>query len=369
MPMSDTVAVQPHYLYVIRLLIDLFNAGELPGVATVDVEPVYGYVARITGHDGSVFMLRGTHLDVNPDGASEIARDKGYTKFFLRRLGYHTSDWKVFVLPRFQQIITRNLARYGFTDYPEMRHIAAFIQQTAGYPCFIKPNDESQGRGVYKCYDFADVEAALAEYQRENYNTIIVEQMVPYPDYRVVVYAGELIACYLRRPLTIQGDGQHTVRQLIEARQLDLNQRQRPAVLNPDDPRLAKKLTHHDLTLESVLAAGVTFQLHDVSNLSSGGEAEDFTDRMHPSWRALCIALTAQMGLRLCGLDFACPDITSPDAPYSIIELNAAPGLDNYATIDADQAQRVRELYRHIFNQSTGKFPASESGQKPPESA
>ncbi len=57
------------------------------------------------------------------------------------------------------------------------------------------------------------------------------------------------------------------------------------------------------------------------------------------------------MGLQLCGVDLACADIEQPDAAYSILETNAAPGLDNYAATGERQATIVRELLKEVFNQ------------------
>lgn len=61
--------------------------------------------------------------------------------------------------------------------------------------------------------------------------------------------------------------------------------------------------------------------------------------------------VTAEMGLQLCGVDLACADITDPAAGYSILELNAAPGLDNFAAIGPGPAATVRALYQTIFNE------------------
>jgi D-alanine-D-alanine ligase-like ATP-grasp enzyme len=345
------IIAKPHYLLVTRLLIDLFNRGELSNVAHLDVEPEYGYVGRIEYRNGAVRMFRGTNVGVNDNGATEISRDKGYTKYFLRNLHYHTAPAKVFLMPRYQELIHRNLSRYGFTTYPITEDIEAYVESIGGYPCFIKPNEESQGKGVYKCYDASDIQAALEEYERENIRTLIVEQNVSYVDYRVVVFDGAMIACYLRRPMSIVGDGQSTVEMLLQAKQRQLSVEGRPVIVKPEDPRLQKKLEREGLTFASIPESERTVNLYDISNLSTGGDAVDYTARIHPKWRDLCIEITQKMGLRLCGVDFACSDIESPDREYSIIETNAAPGLDNYAMMGETQMQIVRELYRRIFNE------------------
>jgi D-alanine-D-alanine ligase-like ATP-grasp enzyme len=105
------------------------------------------------------------------------------------------------------------------------------------------------------------------------------------------------------------------------------------------------------LTVQSVLAPGRNFQLLDVSNLSKGGESEEFTDKIHKKWKELSVAITKDMGLKLCGVDLACSDLESPDSDYSILEINSTPGLDNYAASGGEQFKRVRDLYKKIFNE------------------
>ena len=55
------------------------------------------------------------------------------------------------------------------------------------------------------------------------------------------------------------------------------------------------------------------------------------------------------MCLKLCGVDILTPDITKPLNDYNIIEINAAPGLDNYAFIGKKQNKRVDDLYLKIL--------------------
>jgi D-alanine-D-alanine ligase-like ATP-grasp enzyme len=341
-----------HYTYVTRLLIELYNAGELPNVRHLDIEPTFGYVGRIEYRDGSVRMYRATNTGTNTNGAAEISKDKGYTKYFLQKLGYHTAPGKAFEMPYYHDLIKRNLSRYDFSDYSHVNKIESYIESIGGYPCFIKPNEESQGKGVYKCYDQTDLRRALEEYYNEHFRVILVEQVIPYSDYRVVIYDGELIACYRRLPLTITGDGRSSISELIQAKQAEMKAQGRTIILKSEDPRIGRRLERdYGYTLDSVPPQDQQIQLYDVSNLSTGGTSEDFTDRIHPHWSELAATITQQLGLRLCGLDLACTDITDPNAEYTIIETNAAPGLDNYAAMGPTQAAVVRDLYRRIFNE------------------
>lgn len=345
--------VKPHYPLITKILIDLFRNGELPNISEITIEPEYGYVGRIVYQNRSVRIFRGADVGVNLSSAKQIATDKGYAKFFLTLLGYHTPPGKVFLLPDYVYALDKALAKYRIQNYARVEEIDPYVVSTLGYPCFIKPNEGSQGKGIYKCLDKRDVELAIAHYQNDRIKTLLVEKTISWPDYRVVVLRGEMIACYRRIPLSVVGNGIFTIRELLLQKSAHLMEIGRPALIDMDDSRIARQLEQSDYHLETVLPRNVVCPLLDVSNLSAGGELEDFTDRINQHWRDMCIAITAEMGLGLCGVDIACSDIESAQAEYSILEINDTPSFANYAAKGEEQYKRVIRLYKQIFENDT----------------
>ena len=335
---------------IVRLLIDLFQAGELPHVAELDVEPQYGYVARVVYHGGAVRLLRGTNTDANGLGAAEIARDKGYTKFFLQRLGYQVPRGETFLFPHYVDQIHRNVGRYAAPEYRRVEDAPAYVVDALRYPCYVKPNNGSQGRGVSRVKDEGELRAVIQHLEELRTNAVVVEEEVALPDCRVVVWREELVACYLRVPLQITGDGAATVRELLVREQVRQMALGRDTVIHLDDPRIVRRLRSAGWDLHTVLPAGHLYQVYDISNLSAGGEARDCTEALHPHWRELCVRLTREMGLQLCGVDLACADLTQPEAAYSILEINPAPGMDHYAAMGPRQMAIVRDFYRRLFS-------------------
>ncbi|HEU4324218.1 MAG TPA: hypothetical protein VFS21_13790 [Roseiflexaceae bacterium] len=342
---------QPHFPLIIRALIDLYQAGELPDLASVEIEPEYGMVARLVHRNSSVRLLRSSVTDINGYGTAKIARDKGYTKFFLQRLGYCTPAGKVFLMSGYISTIDRRVRRASMAEYAHVEQIAEYAHRQVGYPCYLKPNDGSQGRGVVRCVDERDVWQTLEQYELGSVTAVLVEQEICMPDYRVVVYGDEVVACYLRRPLAVVGDGVAPLHKLLERRMGEFVARGRDVRLRLEDQRIASRAAHFGYTLDSVLAEGERFQVFDASNLSLGGEAEDVLDSIHPRWLELCCEVGRAMGMRLCGVDLACADLSDPQAPYSILELNASPGLDHYAEIGPAQRARVYLFYQRLFNE------------------
>jgi len=341
---------RPHYPFLTRLLLDLLRAGELPCIQSIDIEPIYGHAVRLTYAGGTVRMLRSHNTGINTHSASEISRDKGYTKYFLQHLGYSTPAGKVFLLPSYIDRIDENLSRFNFQEYSQIQDVQHYIDTTIGYPCFVKPNDQSQGKGVHKCYTLAEVQSVIEDYIRQSLQLFLLEQAIDLPDYRVVVFRDRVMACYLRRPLTLIGDGGATIATLLRRKQELFASQGRKPVLKPDSSEISAALRRHHLSQESILMAGQSIPIYDISNLSAGGEAEDVSERIHQHWCDLCIRVTAAMGLDFCGLDLACGTIETGAGPYSILELNATPGLAHYAASGARQAQIVRALYRELFS-------------------
>jgi D-alanine-D-alanine ligase-like ATP-grasp enzyme len=87
----------------------------------------------------------------------------------------------------------------------------------------------------------------------------------------------------------------------------------------------------------------------DSANLSSGGEAVDFSENIHPDFQKLAINITKDIGLRLAGVDILTDDITMPMVDYTLIEVNGSPGLNHYAASGKLAAKRVEGLYLKIL--------------------
>ncbi|MFN6326861.1 MAG: cyanophycin synthetase, partial [Aphanizomenon sp.] len=123
----------------------------------------------------------------------------------------------------------------------------------------------------------------------------------------------------------------------------------RKNVIKFDDFRIDKKLKTQDINWDSVIPNNQIVYLLDNANLSSGGEAVDFSETIHPDFQKLAINITKDIGLRLAGVDILTHDITMPMTDYTLIEVNGSPGLDHYAASGKVAAQRVEELYLKIL--------------------
>ncbi len=308
--------------------------------ARVTLEPVWGYVGQITYASGVKRYFRSSTLDINRIGASDIAKDKGYAKYFMRLEGYQTIPGETFYSKSWAKAIQSK------KDIDAAYRYASRI----GFPVVVKPNSRSQGSGVMKVHNKTEFyQAARSAFAKDN--TILVERAMTGREYRIVVLDDSIISAYERFPLQVTGDGHSTIERLLRSKQKLFEQLDRDTRIDFSDPRIRTKLKRQKMTLKSVPKAGDVVILLDNANLSTGGESEDVTDIVHPDMANLAICLTKAMGLRLCGVDVIVSTSIdrSPKNSYHIIEVNSAPGLDHYASLGDKQRKVVEDLYLRVL--------------------
>jgi len=200
-----------------------------------------------------------------------------------------------------------------------------------GLPVVVKPQDGNQGKGVtVNIVDRAGLEEAYRS--AAEYGTVMVERYLPGHDFRLLVVGDQLVAAARRDPPQVLGDGQHTVRELVEQVNQDPRRGEGHATaltkIRLDDIAVAR-LAAQNLTPESVPAKGQRVILRNNANLSTGGSATDVTDDVHPEVAARAVAAAQMVGLHICGVDMVAQTVLRPLEEQSggIVEVNAAPGL------------------------------------------
>lgn len=239
----------------------------------------------------------------------EIASDKQLTKELLARVGVPVPEGMV--------VSSADAA------WDAAREI--------GLPVVVKPADGNQGRAV-------SVDLSTEEQVREAYRLaaeeaaqVLVEQFVEGEDYRLLVVNGELVAAAHRRPAQVVADGLRTVRELVEAANVDpLRGSGHGSALTRIrmDGSAELVLSKQNLTWDSIPPTGKVVLLRECSNLSTGGTATDVTDEVHPDTACLAVLAAQAVGLDVAGIDVVCRSIRRPLSKQgAVVEVNAAPGL------------------------------------------
>ena len=229
--------------------------------------------------------------------------------------------------------LTKELISSVGVPVPEGREVesaedAVEAAEDIGFPVVVKPTDGNHGRGVF--IDLTtpdDVRKAYAIAVEEG-SSVLVERSIQGIEHRLLVIGGKLIAANRSDLITVSGDGQSTVLELIES-QVNTDPRRGNTELHPlsiirIDTAAQMELDRQKLTPDSVPAAG-----REVLIQRNANHAFDCTDEVHPDTAAIASLAARVVGLDIAGIDLVCQDIAKPLLAQggAIVEVNAGPSL------------------------------------------
>ena len=206
------------------------------------------------------------------------------------------------------------------------------IVDNIGFPIVIKPIDGNHGRGA--TINIPDYDAALIafQYAKQFGNYVIVERFTAGSDYRLLVIDGKLIAASKRIPAFITGDGFNSIESLIntlnnEPKRGDGHESSLSKIVINQDT--FTQLEKYGYAITSIPEAGEIIYVKSTANISTGGNAVDVTDEIHPENKFLAERVAKIIGLDICGIDIVADSIETPLRSNGgvVIEVNAGPGF------------------------------------------
>ena len=217
-------------------------------------------------------------------------------------------------------------------DVAENADEAVDIALRIGFPVILKPLDASHGRGISARLDDETAVRAAWSVSKEYADSVVVERYTEGGDHRVLVVNGKVAAVAERVSARVVGDGEHTIRELIDIENRDPRRgvgHTKILTALPVDEYTVSYLAERGLALDSRPARGQVVTLRPTANLSTGGTSIDRTDEIHPANVTACEMAAGAVGLDVAGIDVITPDVSVPfrDNGAVIIEVNAAPGI------------------------------------------
>ncbi|HEX2141233.1 MAG TPA: cyanophycin synthetase, partial [Candidatus Limnocylindria bacterium] len=225
---------------------------------------------------------------------------------------------------------------------------AAAAAASIGFPVALKPLDGNHGRGVMlKLEDEAAVRTAypIARGQSRS-GALVVETFLVGNDYRCLVIGGVLRAVAQRVPAHVDGDGTHTLAELVEITNEDPRRgigHERVLTRIKVDDEAVGYAREQGFEMTDVPPRAVRVYLKRTGNMSTGGISIDRTDEIHPDNAEVAELAARMVGLDIAGIDFVCPDISVPvrETGGGIVEVNAAPGFRMHTHPTEGEAQYV----------------------------
>lgn len=265
-----------------------------------------GRLFSLSSEERTHYFFR-TRGDKVSNEAVEIGSEKDLTKKYLAKegvpvpegLGFYEEDTDETILQKAEEI---------------------------GYPLVLKPTDGSLGNGVVTNITSKEKMEKAIQYVRHKleYNDLVLERYMRGKEYRFYVVEDQVVAVYNRIPANITGDGEHTVEELIELKNIERkkNARLHSCLIEVDD-EIMDFLADAEYGFQDVPPKGEKIYLREKTNVSSGGDPIDVTDDMDSYYKDIAIrALKAVPGLPHGGVDMIIDDSLPKEKSAAIIELN-----------------------------------------------
>jgi cyanophycin synthetase len=242
--------------------------------------------------------------------SNDLAANKDYARRILGELGLP--------VPAYARVYSRRAALEA--------------AERIGFPVVMKPIFGSMGRGVIVGVSNAKELRAAYRRVREFGKAVLVEELVPGDDYRLLVIDGKLCAAARRMPGHVVGDGQRTVRELVDEANADPRRghdHNAPLTRLELDEQAHQLLARRGYDVDAVPAPDEVVFLRRNANLSTGGTAIDVTDEVHPETRQVAERTARAIGLDIAGVDLLTTDISRSlfDTGGKICEVNSRPGI------------------------------------------
>jgi glutamate--cysteine ligase len=270
-----------------------------------------------------------------------LMRNKNLTKRLLSEHGIPT--------PRGEIYQDKETA---LAEYRVHNHVASVV----------KPNFTNYGKGitVFTQYPTEENFEKALDIAFQHSSEVLVEEYIPGDDYRFLVIGNVVQAVSKRIPAYVVGDGVRPIRDLVIEKSKDPRRgpnHGRPLSFIGMGAEEALHLELHGRSFMTIPAQGEIVTLRQNSNVSTGGDAIDCTDIVHPTYRDIALKAAAAVGAVFCGVDIITEDITrsAEESIYAVTELNFNPSIKIHCYPSAGQARPIGEaVVRFLFDMDAG---------------
>jgi cyanophycin synthetase len=175
---------------------------------------------------------------------------------------------------------------------------------------------------------------------------VVVETYLVGNDYRCLVIGGVLRAVAQRVPAHVDGDGRHSLADLVETTNTDPRRgigHEKVLTRIRLDEEAVSYAREQGFELSDVPPRGQRVYLKRTGNMSTGGISIDRTEEIHPDNAELAELAARVVGLDIAGIDLVCPDISQPvrETGGGVVEVNAAPGFRMHTNPTEGEPQYV----------------------------
>jgi len=274
--------------------------------------------------------------------ASKIAKDKYITNQILSMNG--------FPVPK-ELLISLN-------NKDMIKQAEQFL--TENHQIVVKPLDASHGKGItVNVTSPRALNVALNEALKVSTKSrILLQEQIQGFDIRIICIGYEFVDAISRIPASIMGDGEHTIRELIE-------------IINSRDDRGINYATKYNIIpinkaeeylgkdrIDSVPKAEEIIQVIGVSNIGMGGTMYNIKFDIPEFLKKIAIQCAQELELPVCGVDFIVKHLPKTSDMYDdlnpyVIEINECPMLTMYDDRYSPEQNNVIDKYLDFVAESS----------------
>lgn len=285
-------------------------------------------------------VKRGLQFEILDREENFIALSKNGHQEFVKQATKTSLDSYITALIMENKIVTKKvLARQGIRvprgkNYHDLQEALEDFAIYRDQHIVIKPKSTNFGLGITiftGSFSREDYEKAF-KMAFEHDRTVLLEEYLTGKEYRFLVMGDEVVGILRRVPANVQGDGIHTIEQLVQEKNQD-PLRGHGYKTPLEMIRLGEVeemfLKNQGKSITDIPKQGETVYLRENSNISTGGDSIDYTDEIPDSYKQIAIRAAKAAGAVICGVDMVIDDPGEEAGAenYGIIEINFNPAI------------------------------------------
>ena len=303
----------------------------------IKIEPIGDTAVFLLKKGARSELLYDTYSSTSPYCQCWIINDKQYSKKYLEEKGVPVSPGDFFIIGNIQKAI----------------NIASNIK----YPVVLKPTSCSHGTDVYTEITSENELVEKIKFLLQKYSefsNFVIEKHIPGREFRIFIAKDGYFAAVERIPANVVGDGKTSILMLIQRENIiRMNPRKNCLCEIRLDDITFDYMEKHNITLDYIPKKGERVFVLGNSNVSTGGNCYDVTDKSHISFRKMAKnILNLFPGVPYLGIDLICQDLSEnmSNQNYIICELNTSPGFSLHMMPERGKCRDVAKVVaNYIF--------------------
>lgn len=285
-------------------------------------------------------IKRGIEFNIMDRLENFISLSDGEKVEYVKQATKTSKDSYITALIMENKLVTKDILRENNIRVPKGKDYDNIDEAKKDFRLFkdekivIKPKSTNFGLGISIFpgeYSREDYDKAVEIAFRED-SSILIEEFMTGKEYRFLVIGEEVVGILHREPANVIGNGESTIEELVSEKNKDpLRGKGYKTPLEKIKLGEIEEmfLKNQGLSFKYIPKNGEKIYLRENSNISTGGDSIDFTDKIHPSYKEVALKSAKAVKALICGVDMVIDHIEeeAKEKNHGIIELNFNPAI------------------------------------------